>query len=96
MEAIARYRSHHLALLSVLLIAASGCAATQDQPPAEEADKGLVTCTDPRPQMCTMEYLPVCARIGEDSSAEWKTYASGCSACSDPKVTVYKPGGECQ
>ena len=96
MDATARYRFHHLVLLSVLLVSVNGCAATQDQPPAEEVNKDLVTCTDPRPQMCTMEYKPVCARLGEGAEAEWKTYASGCSACGDPKVTVYKSGGECQ
>jgi len=96
MEATARFLPHHFVLFSVLLIAANGCAATADDQSAAEADKDLVTCTDPRPQMCTMEYLPVCARLGEGGNAEWKTYASGCSSCSDPKVTVYKPGGECQ
>jgi hypothetical protein len=37
--------------------------------------------------MCTMQYDPVCGRIG---------YASGCSACGDPQVSAYRPGGECK
>jgi hypothetical protein len=68
-----------------LLWAVTGCAATD-----------LVTCTDPRPQMCTMQYDPVCGRIGVGDAAEWKTYASGCSACGDPQVSAYRPGGECK
>ncbi|NCF11011.1 MAG: hypothetical protein GWP66_10070 [Gammaproteobacteria bacterium] len=79
-----------------LLWAVTGCAAmtpgTQDEP----ADADLVTCTDPRPQMCTMQYDPVCGRIGVGDAAEWKTYASGCSACGDPQVSAYRPGGECK
>jgi hypothetical protein len=48
-------------------------------------------CTDPRPQICTMEYLPVCATL-TDASAN--TYASGCSACSDARVESWVEG-EC-
>ncbi len=78
--------------VAALLWAASGCASN----PAEEAATDLVTCTDPRPQMCTMQYDPVCGRIGVGDAAEWKTYASGCSACGDPQVSAYRPGGECK
>ena len=43
-----------------------------------------------------MQYDPVCGRIGEGDKAEWKTYASDCSACGDPQVSAYRPGGECK
>jgi len=85
-----------LSFLSVLLVVTTSCAATQEGPPAAAMDKDLVTCTDPRPQLCTMEYNPVCARLGEGDKAEWKTYASGCSACGDAAVSAYRPGGECK
>ena len=48
-------------------------------------------CKDPRPQMCTMDYRPVC---GTTISGEKKTYSNGCSACSDLSVLSYVPG-EC-
>ena len=40
-------------------------------------------CEEPRPQVCTMEYRPVCASLSDGSM---KTYASGCSACGDTQV----------
>jgi hypothetical protein len=77
---------------AALLWVASGCASNPAEPPATD----LVACTDPRPQVCTMQYDPVCARIGEGDAAEWKTYASDCSACGDAQVSAYRPGGECK
>ena len=43
----------------------------------------LTRCTEPRPQMCTQEYRPVCAQVQDGSS---RTYASDCAACADPDV----------
>jgi hypothetical protein len=40
-------------------------------------------CEDPRPQVCTMDYTPVCATLMDDSV---KTYSNGCGACADAKV----------
>jgi len=55
----------------------------------EAGDKAFITCPEPRPQICTREYNPVCARL-QDGSV--KTYATGCTACSDPAVRGYRPG----
>jgi len=52
-------------------------------------EPGVTACTEPRPQICTMQYLPVCATL---KGGVIKTYSSGCSACSDTKVISYKPG----
>jgi alkaline phosphatase D len=49
----------------------------------------LTTCTDPRPQACTMDYRPVCAEKKDGSP---KTYSNGCNACSDPEVISYFEG----
>ncbi len=59
-------------------------------------------CEDPRPELCTMDYQPVCALRDTGVrcvttpclSAEWKTYSNACSACSDPDVMGHKQG-EC-
>jgi len=45
-----------------------------------------ISCSDPRPEICTMEYTPVC---GLDSVNVSKTYSNGCAACSDKKVVEY-------
>jgi len=46
-------------------------------------------CTEPRPQICTMDYRPVCAQL---SDGTFKTYSNGCTACSDPMVTEHREG----
>ena len=51
--------------------------------------KEMVPCTEPRPQVCTQDYRPVCAELQDGS---FKTYSNGCSACSDPAVTGYRDG----
>ncbi len=49
----------------------------------------MVICPEPRPQMCTMDYRPVCAQLKDGS---FKTYANACSSCSDPNVSGYREG----
>jgi hypothetical protein len=53
------------------------------------SDQKLIVCTDPRPQLCTMDYRPVCAQLKKGS---FKTYSNGCTACSDLLVTAYEEG----
>ena len=48
-----------------------------------------IACTDPRPQVCTMEFAPACAVL---ASGVRKEFASPCSACADPAVTGYVSG----
>ena len=47
------------------------------------------SCTEPRPQVCTMEFLPTCAVLG---SGGLKEFSSPCTACADPAVTGYTTG----
>ena len=79
----------------------AGCeTATVDT----SADISIETeCQDPRPEMCTEEYRPVCALRDTGvrcvttpcPSEEWKTYGNACAACSDTDVMGYKHG-ECR
>jgi carboxypeptidase PM20D1 len=46
-------------------------------------------CTEPRPEICTMEYAPVCASL---ASGERREYSNGCSACADPEVLSHVSG----
>ncbi len=48
-------------------------------------------CGDPRPQVCTMEWAPVCANTLAGAT---KQYASACNACADDQVSGYQ-AGEC-
>lgn len=60
-------------------------------------DPELTQCPEQRPQMCTMDYRPVCATRDTGvrcittpcPSSEQKTYSNGCSACADPAVIGY-------
>jgi len=61
---------------------------TTNQGESSESSANLVACVEPRPQICTQEYVPVCANLADGST---KTYASGCAACSDANVTGYEP-----
>ena len=74
-----------LAIAAVALVACASGTPTQEVP----GTKALTPCTDPRPQVCTMNYLPVC---GQTAGGEAKTYSNGCGACSDPNVIGYSKG----
>jgi len=57
--------------------------------PSNTNEQSFTSCPKIRPQVCTMEYIPVCAKL---NSSDIKTYASACSACADHKVISYKEG----
>ena len=68
--------------LAVLLVLA-GCSSPP--PPSSLATR----CPDSRPQVCTMEYAPVCAQLAAGGTRE---YSSGCNACADDAVAAYVTG----
>ena len=77
-------------LFCFVIICHMGSMAIADQHRDEpEGENKQTVCADPRPQVCTMDYRPVCAQL-EDSS--FKTYSNGCTACSDQLVTFYEEG----
>ncbi len=71
-------------LLATLLLSLFGCAGGQSKP----IDGLQTACIEPRPQICTMDYTPVCAGL---VSGEVKTYSNGCSACADVNVVSHRP-----
>jgi hypothetical protein len=81
------------------LLLGVGCQASSEAQPAPEKTD-WVACEDPRPQMCTHEYRPVCAARDNGvrcvttpcDSTDARTYGNACSACADPKVISYVPG----
>jgi Kazal-type serine protease inhibitor domain len=79
-----------LPLLWASVLMLSGCdkASTEQSNIAEV--EGMTLCEDPRGQMCTRDYRPVCATLELNSH---KTYSNGCTACSDPQVIGYQEGG---
>jgi len=69
--------------VAALFLLAS-CATKQPEP-----QDPVTQCTDPRPQVCTMEYAPACAQLVAGGSKE---YASACNACADDAVAAYVAG----
>ena len=59
----------------------SACGSSQQQGVSEAE---VTQCLDPRPQICTLDYRPVCAVLADASRVE---FSNGCSACSNPEVT---------
>ena len=57
----------------------------------EKPMANLTTCTEPRPQACTRDYVPVCGSAKEGAA---KTYGNACEACADAAVVGWAPG-EC-
>ena len=84
-----------LVSLSLLFVA---CATVYDEENEnnnynEPGALDLILCEEPRPQICTREYDPVCATLNDGSI---KTGSTGCTSCSDPEVVGYKKGGACE
>jgi len=97
------YKSIIKNLIYILLLIASpmllvSCA--NSQPKVEQGEASYKKCKDPRPQICTREYRPVCATRDTGvrcvttpcPATELKTYGNACSACGDSKVLGYRPG----
>ncbi len=51
--------------------------------------QGGIRCTEPRPQMCTMDFRPVC---GVSADGTLKTYSNACGACSHAQVIAWREG----
>jgi len=72
----------HLILAGLLLLGLIACT----QPEPEQPVEGRVYCTDPRPEICTANYEPVCGDNG-------RTYSNSCAACADSVIVYSDPGG---
>jgi hypothetical protein len=91
------YAANCLRLLTATLIittwasvpAFSGGSAPEEKRQEGKEAETLRLCPEPRPQICTREYRPVCAQMQDGT---FKTYSTGCTSCSDPKVIGYRDG----
>lgn len=81
----------HIRLLTITLIglAGAGCASSPGQSDGNASGTPLILCKDPRPEICTQHYDPVCGNLGK---GEFKTYGNACTACSKAAVVGYRPG----
>jgi hypothetical protein len=73
----------YASLAAAALLSAS-CASGTQKGVGSMAEQ---VCEEPRPQVCTMEYNPVCARLDDGSQ---QTYSNGCGACADARVVAWR------
>jgi hypothetical protein len=66
-----------------------GLVPDLDPAGGEAPGEDLLPCQDPRPEVCTQQYDPVCARL---QNGAYQTYANACMACSHPEVQAYRAG----
>ena len=59
--------------LFCLALGACATSPTENTAPAAAA----TVCEDPRPQVCTMDYRPVCANLGTARPEAWLRYWLG-------------------
>ena len=88
------YFSRKLLLVPVIILSVSCASYSQkdDQKDDKKVEPGaldLIICKNPRPEICTREYDPVCGTLKDGST---KTGATGCTSCSDPEIVGYKKG----
>jgi hypothetical protein len=78
--------------VTLVLALATGCTAGS-APRAEDGGStpAFTACRAPRPELCTREYRPVCARLA-GAPERSVTRSNACVACSDPAVEGYRPG----
>lgn len=81
-----------LCSLVLLSLGAVGCATTSEEKNENFKEPGaldIILCEEPRPEICTREYDPVCAVLKDGST---RTGSTGCTSCSDSQVVGYTKG----
>jgi hypothetical protein len=73
-------------LVAAWLAIAAGCGASPTATKAVGDVDPITLCEEPRPEVCTMNYLPVCGALEGGGT---KTYSNACVACSDRAATGY-------
>lgn len=71
----------------VIVSVISGCVGASQKQPVPPED--TIVCKEPRPTMCTMEYLPVCGYVADGTV---RTFSNSCTACSNKNVVSFTHG----
>ena len=78
-------------LITACFLLQLGCSAKVGVNETQPDKIAKQICPEPRPEMCTQQYDPVCGHLKEGGS---RNYSNWCTACSDISVESYSPG-EC-
>jgi hypothetical protein len=82
-------RARTLAFVALTACVSVSCSPSTDERDPRLSEPGLTVCKEPRPQVCTAHYDPVCGSLGDGI---YKSYSNACSACSEAAVVGYRPG----
>jgi len=83
-------RSSVILLLATLILSTgTGCSLNPGRSGESPGVSPWIQCREPRPEVCTFEYDPVCGRLGNGG---FKTYGNACTACADTEAVEYRPG----
>jgi hypothetical protein len=78
-----------LLAITFMGLAGAGCALSPGQTDGNSSSAPLIMCVDPRPEICTQYYDPVC---GSFEKGDFKTFGNACTACSKAAVIGHRPG----
>ena len=87
-----------LRIVIVLALPITGACSSNANTASGEIPTSVILCEEPRPEMCSQEYRPVCAtrdngirRVTRPcNTTELATYSNGCTACADTSVFSYR------
>ncbi|MBL4712571.1 MAG: hypothetical protein JKX75_08770 [Gammaproteobacteria bacterium] len=78
--------------LSLISLLAAACASGSEKIDKHQlGEQSVILCEEPRPEVCTREYNPVCALLKDGRT---QTSSTACTACANREVIGYKMG-EC-
>jgi hypothetical protein len=81
---------HKFQIVALILLTAFSIVGCSDDSGAASAGGNTLTkCEEPRPEICTSIYDPVCGTLTDDTQ---RTFASACTACSVEEVDSYVQG----
>lgn len=75
--------------LMVFVMLSSCVIYSKSAETAKPVKRDMIACENPRPEMCTRDFRPVCS-LSEDGV--YKTYAAFCNACMNKQVKSYYKG----
>jgi len=89
LEKIIYQNRYRLLAITLIGLAGAGCTSSPGQTDGNVSGAPLIMCKDPRPEICTQHYDPVCGSL---VNGEFRTYGNACTACANTAVTGYRPG----
>ena len=100
LTAIKNFKAATLVIYTIFVLTLSACHnfddrfddkadQSMDSSGSQLVQASLIQCPAQRPEVCTMDYRPVCAR---DESGAKKEFGNACGACAQSEIVAYEEG----